>query len=65
MLIEEYNYDEDIQVQREEAMEKGIEKGTLNTLTDLVKDGLLTITQAAGRAGLSEQDFIKKMRQSM
>jgi len=31
MLIAEYNYDEDIQVQREEAMEKGIEKADDHT----------------------------------
>lgn len=40
-----------------EGMEKGMEKGVLKTLADLVADGMLTIAQAAQRAGMSVSEF--------
>ena len=38
-------------------MEKGLEKGAIQTLWSLVNDGLLTLEVAASRAGLSEKEF--------
>ena len=36
---------------------KGMRKGQIDTLVSLVNDGLLAISEAAKRAGLSEADF--------
>ena len=36
---------------------KGIRKGQINTLVSLVNDGLLALSEAAKRAGMSEADF--------
>ena len=38
-------------------MRKGMRKGQIDTLVSLVNDGLLAISEAAKRAGLSEADF--------
>lgn len=44
-----------------EARAKGREEGKLETLYILVKDGLLTVTQAAEKAEMSEEEFKKNM----
>ena len=44
-----------------EAMEKGMEKGILATLTDLVRKGLLSLANAAEQAHMSEADFAAAM----
>ena len=38
-------------------MRKGLRKGQMDTLVSLVNDGLLAVSEAAKRAGLSEADF--------
>lgn len=43
-----------------EGMEKGISKGILETLAGLVKDGLLSIAEAAKRANLTASEFEKR-----
>ncbi len=40
---------------------RGLERGKLQTLIDLVKDGLLTVATAAQKAGLTEDGFKKAM----
>ena len=35
-------------------------KGSINTLGELVKDGLLTLPEAAKRSGLSEKEFLQQ-----
>ena len=42
---------------REEGREVGREEGILETLSSLVKDGVITEQEAAQRAGLSVDDF--------
>ncbi len=42
-------------------LEKGLEKGKIQTLIDLVKDGLLTVATAAQKAGLTEDGFKEAM----
>ena len=37
--------------------EEGIKEGTVNVLISLVKDGILSISDAAKRAGMSEESF--------
>ena len=46
---------------KEEAMEEGVRKGMLSTLTGLVADNLLSIREASQRANVSEDDFVKLM----
>ena len=40
-------------------MEEGIAKGVLSSLVSLVKDGLISVSEAAKRADMSEEDFKK------
>ena len=40
-----------------EGIKKGIKEGTVNVLISLVKDGILSISDAARRAGMSEESF--------
>ena len=41
----------------------GIAEGSMKTLMALVRDGILTLVQAAERAGLSEEEFAEKIMQ--
>ena len=43
--------------------QKGIEQGTLITLCGLVRDGLLTVEDAAKRLEMSIEDFQEKVLQ--
>ena len=43
--------------ERNEGLAEGITRGRIDTLVSLVSDGLLTVSQAAAKAGESEQDF--------
>ena len=45
----------------EEGLEEGRKEGVIETLKLLVKDGVLTIEDAAARAGMTEDAFRKKM----
>ena len=42
---------------REEGIKEGIKEGTVNILSSLVNDGILSIADAAKRAGISEESF--------
>ena len=44
---------------REEGIKEGIKEGTVNVLISLVKDGILSISDAAKRAGMSVAEFKK------
>ncbi len=57
MFIEDYT-EEEI---RELFKEDGRREGFFSALLDLVSDGILTIAQAAQRAGMSEAEFRKHM----
>ena len=46
----------------EQGIEQGIEQGSLNTLVSLVKDGLLTLSDASQRANMSETDFSQLLK---
>ena len=45
---------------REDARAEGIEEGVLKTLISLVKDGILTLTDATKRADMTVLEFKKK-----
>ena len=55
MLLTEYNEAEQMELFKEDGRREGI----LDTLVSLVRDGILSIKDAAARAGVSE-DIIKK-----
>ena len=42
--------------------EEGIKEGLLRTLIDLVKNDLLSIKEAAKRAGMSQEEFEKLLK---
>ena len=43
----------------EKGMEKGREEGRWSTLAELVREGVLTLKEAAKKAGMSEENFRK------
>ena len=47
---------------REEGLKEGIVKGKMTILIGLVKDGLITIADAAERANLTVTEFKKQMK---
>ena len=61
MLFEEYDAEKALEIKGQEEYQKGEaegeKKGTLRTLLELVKKGLLTITQAAEQANMTVEDF--------
>lgn len=73
MLFEEYNAEKALEIKGKEEYEKGLnigkaegkalgkkegeELGRLKTLAGLVKDGLLSLAEAAKRAGMTPTDF--------
>ena len=46
---------------RQEGRQEGLQEGVLDTLDGLVKDGILTLAEAAKRAGLSPAEFQSKV----
>ena len=46
----------------QKGIEKGIEQGRIHALIDLVNDGVLTIEKAAGKAGMSVEEFRNVMK---
>lgn len=61
MLFEEYDAERALEIRGQEEYEKGEadgeKKGFLKALVGLVKNGLLTITQAAEQANMTVEDF--------
>ena len=46
--------------EHEEGLQEGLQRGQIQTLAGLVRDGILTVSDAAQRAGLTEAEFISK-----
>ena len=44
-------------------MEEGRKEGKLITLNDLVKEGVLTVSEAAKRASMTEEDYVEQIKQ--
>ncbi len=59
MCITEYNEAETMQL----FLEEGIEKGSIKTLVDLVKDGIISDEIASERLNLSLDEFFRKMEE--
>ena len=72
MLLTEYNEAEAMELFREdgrqegmrEGMREGERKGAVETLLSLVRDGILSVKDAAGRAGLDESEFREKLNEN-
>ena len=56
MCITEYDEEKTLRGRYEE----GFEEGRIKTLAELVKDGIITIVQAANLAKMTEEEFIEK-----
>ena len=65
MLVAEYDYNLDIEVQREEAMEDGIQIGEVAnavvTVKNLIRDFKFTLEQACSAANISVEDYKKNV----
>ena len=65
MLLTEYNEVETMELFREEGREEGLTEGHKNGFIDalisLVRDGLISPSQGAERAGMSEEEFRKQV----
>lgn len=48
---------------RKEGRREGKLQGTLLTLNDLVNDGVLTVSEAARRAAMTEEDYVEQIKQ--
>ena len=48
---------------RQEGRQEGIQEGRISLLYSLVKEGVLSLADAAKRAGISEQEFSNGMMQ--
>ena len=63
MLLMEYDEAKEMDRLKEEYLRVGKQEGkiegTYTTLADLVKDKVITLSEAARRAGVSEKEFIK------
>ena len=57
MLFEEYDAEKTLEINGQEEYQKGKAEGALKALLVLVKDGLLTITQAAEQTNMTVEDF--------
>ena len=74
MCLTEYNEEETMELFYEdgkadgkaegiiEGRAEGIIEGKLFTLYELVKDGIISIAEAAGRMGMTEEMFLSKMK---
>ena len=65
MLLTEYNEAEAMELFKEDGRKEGRKEGIWEILISLVKDGLLSIKDAAARAGVSESIFEQKMTEKL
>ena len=61
MLLTEYNEAEQMELFKEDGRREGRAEGIIETRISLVKDGILSIKDAAKRAGITETAFEQKM----
>ena len=61
MLLTEYNEAEQMELFKEDGRREGHAEGIIETLVSLVKDGMLSIKDAANHAGITETAFEQKM----
>ena len=61
MLLTEYNEVEQMELFKEDGRREGRIEGRIDALVSLVKDGILSIRDAAERAGIPEAAFEQKI----
>ena len=59
MVSAKWDWNEALRVSKEENFEEGKKEGSLSMLIHLVKNGMLSLTDAAREAGLSVDEFKK------
>ena len=66
MLLAEYNEVETMELFKEEGRQEGYQEGRqegqFQMLTDLAGEKIITIEQAAAKAGMSVEEFLDKMK---
>ena len=60
MTLMKPEIDDKVQEGKREGKQEGKQEGVLETLASLVKDGILTLADAARRANLTPAEFQKK-----
>lgn len=50
-----------LRLRTDEIIEEGLRKGKMEAYIEMVKDGLITLTTAAGRLGMSEDELNKHL----
>ena len=60
LFDEERLREEDTEAAKEEARAEGRAEGILSLLIGMVKDGILTAAEAAKRANMSVEEFVRK-----
>lgn len=59
MTSMKWDLDTALEVTRREGIEQGEKRGRWETLTELVKDGVISLRDAAKKAGMTEAEFRK------
>ena len=59
MTSMKWDLDTALEVTRREGIEQGQKRGGWETLTELVKDGMISLRDAAKKAGMTEAEFRK------
>ena len=63
MFLDPYDYDTDIEVQREEAREEGAENAKIEAAQNLLKMNVLTPEQIAQAAGLALEKVLELQKE--
>lgn len=61
MILEEFDAEKYERTIREEGREEGREQGVLSAMISLVRDGILTVSEAAQRVPMSEKAFLEAL----
>lgn len=57
VMVVDYTYERRMELIKQDYIEEGIERGRFEQLVELVKDGLIKISDAANRAKMSVEEF--------
>ena len=63
LFDQDYAVQQTIKAQREEGWKEGLKEGPMIALSNLVRDGLLSVDIAAREANMKEEDFQTLMNQ--
>ena len=63
MLLREFDVEKYERSLKEEGREEGKFEGSLSMLNNLVKDGILTLSEAARRVSMTEEEYVEHIRE--